>query len=135
MRPTKRNGGPTMPPRDRCRSTPISRPSPPSRRSPDPLSTRPPERRARDGTTLAPSPASLRAGRKLDSPRKSARLIDHKAQQIKELDACNKALPAGKRWALLREAAGRLCTGISHRSLLESAIVIRARQGPLELLK
>src|SRR6267143_5186451 len=77
MRPIRRNGGPTRPPPGRCRSTPISRPSRPSRRSLAPSSTHRRAQPARDGTTAAPSAASLRAGRKLDLTAQTSRNTQH----------------------------------------------------------
>src|SRR6266446_1156575 len=77
MRPTRRNGGPTRPRPGRYRSTPISRPSRPSRRSLAPSSTHRRAQPARDGTTAAPSAASLRAGRKLDLTAQTSRNTQH----------------------------------------------------------
>src|SRR6266849_5383190 len=58
---------------------------------------------------------SLRAGRTFSSARKMACLIDHNAAHIKWLDARTGTPAAGSRRMLLREAAGGICVGISHR--------------------
>src|ERR1700730_1736626 len=60
--------------------------------------------------------ASLRAGRKFEATEKITRPIGNKAIQIKWLHARTTARTAGSRLPLLREAAGRICTGMSYRS-------------------
>src|SRR5207237_1241400 len=61
--------------------------------------------------------ASLRAGRNRDWTPEIAVPIADKAQWIKELDTRSNTRAAGRRSAGMREAAGRLWLGISHRSL------------------
>ncbi len=58
--------------------------------------------------------ASLRAGRNFASRPKIASPIDDKIKQTKELETNRITRPAGRRLAVLREAAGRTLTGIPH---------------------
>jgi hypothetical protein len=58
--------------------------------------------------------ASLRAGRNFASRPKIAGPIDDKIKQTKELETNRITRPAGRRLAVLREAAGRTLTGIPH---------------------
>jgi hypothetical protein len=76
--------------------------------------------------------ASLRAGRKRDATPEIAVPIADKARQIKELDTRSNSRVAGRRSAGLREAAGRLWVGISHRSLMGDSCQKRT---PLMLTK
>ena len=57
---------------------------------------------------------SLRAGRNFASRPKIASPIDNKIKQTKELETNRITRPAGRRLAVLREAAGRTLTGIPH---------------------
>src|SRR5439155_18438254 len=67
--------------------------------------------------------ASLRAGRKFEAAPEIARRIGHKAIQIKWLHDQTRTWAAGSRLPLLREAAGRICIGISHCSRMDQLLL------------
>ena len=62
--------------------------------------------------------ASLRAGRNFDRGPKTARMIDDKAMQIKELDTHRPTRPAGNENRVLSEAAGKLDEGMARGSVM-----------------
>jgi hypothetical protein len=66
--------------------------------------------------------ASLRAGRKIDAAPQIDQQIDDKALKIKCLDTQTRTRPAGRRWPVLREAAGRVWVDISRRSPIKGVV-------------
>src|SRR5438105_10105359 len=73
--------------------------------------------------------ASLRAGRKIDAAPQIDQKIDDKSLKVKCLDTQRRTRPAGRRWPVLREAAGDF--GWTFRVARRSKDVVKIAPNPI----